>query len=136
MSKLELNQIYLQLEHEINHASQSLNCYCKYSVKKDAHDVILEIKSEIDNWENQLNEREIACYELENLVKSKCSKIKFSRMEIKCRTKEELAAFKNIILGLIAKAIMNAYFNTRFDLGLSMNEGRVFERYQHQNSFV
>jgi hypothetical protein len=136
MSKLELNQIYLQLEREINHVSQSFTCCFKNSIKEDAHDVILEIKSEIDNWETKLNEREIACYELEDLVKSKCSKIKLSRMEIKCRTSEELDAFKNVICGLISKAIMNAYFHTRFDLSSSMNERRVFEKYQIHNYFV
>jgi len=57
-------------------------------------------------------------------------------MEIKCRTSEELDAFKNVICGLISKAIMNAYFHTRFDLSSSMNERRVFEKYQIHNYFV
>jgi len=136
MSKLELNQIYLQLGHEMNHASQFHSCCFKNLIKEDAHDVILEIKPEIDSWENQLNDRKISCYELENLVKAKCSKIKLSRMKFKCRTSEELEMFKNFILNLIAKAIMNAYLNLRFDFRTLLDKERSLDRYPVQSYFV
>ena len=73
MCKLELKQIYLQLDHEIKHYCHSTTLDFRKSIKKDAQSIVLEIKSDIDNWTNLLNEREIACHEFENLLKLKCN---------------------------------------------------------------
>ena len=46
MSKLDLTQIYLELEHEIKHLSQSTIVTCRDAMREDAQSVISELKPE------------------------------------------------------------------------------------------
>ena len=114
MSKLELNQIYLQLEHEIKHLSQSTIVTYRSAIKEDAQHVISELKSNIDDWVFHLNERNISCYDLENLLESKRGLIKLEKIELLGVEPEQLEIFKNDILRLIAKSILETYLNSLF----------------------
>ena len=114
MSKLELNQIYLELELQIKRLNQSTLVVYKDAIRKDAQQVISTLKEDIDMWVIQLNERKIACYDLETLLEVKRDKIKLYQLENKGVDAEELELFKNDMLHLIAKAITNTYLESLF----------------------
>lgn len=114
MCKLELKQIYLQLEHEIKHYSHPTNSDFRKSIKKDAQNIILEIKSDIDNWINLLNEREIACHELEDLLKSKCNTLWLSERVSKSYLSEEREMSLIILPEIISKSVINTYLKNLF----------------------
>ncbi|HEY6914436.1 MAG TPA: hypothetical protein VI413_07150 [Paludibacter sp.] len=114
MPRLELTQIYLELEHEIKRLSLSTDFVYMDATRDDAHQVISEMRQDIDNWMFQLSERTIACYELESLLKSKRDEIYFQRLENKGVEKDKLENLKDEILHAIAQSIMNSYFNSLF----------------------
>jgi len=114
MSKLELNQIYLQLEREINLLSQSTQIVYRDAMREDAQHAISEFKKDIDSWVIQLNERAIACYDLEDLLESKRAIIKLQQLQTKDVDGVQIEKFKSDILRMIAKAIMNTYLETLF----------------------
>ncbi|MEI8271492.1 MAG: hypothetical protein WCG08_02600 [Paludibacter sp.] len=114
MPKLDLTQIYLELEHEIKRLSQSTIVIYRDATREDAQQVISELKPDIDSWVTQLSQRTIACYELEGLLESKRDVIKLPRLKNKGVDKNELENFRNDILRLIAKSIMNSYLNSLF----------------------
>lgn len=114
MSKLELNQIYLQLEREINHLSQSTHVVYRDAMREDAQHAISEFKKDIDSWVIQLNERAIACYDLEDLLESKRNIIQLQQLQSKNVDGVQIEKFKSDILRMIAKAIMNTYLETLF----------------------
>ncbi len=114
MSKLELNQIYLQLEHEIKHLSQSTIAAYRSAIKEDAQHVISELKPDIDNWIFQLNQRNISCYDLGNLLESKRDQIELEKLEFMGVEPDQLEIFKVDILRMIAKAILETYLNSLF----------------------
>ena len=114
MSKLELNQIYLQLEREINFLSQSTLVVYRDAMRADAQHAITELKNDIDNWVSQLNERAIACYDFEDLLESKREMIYLHQLQKKEINKLDAEKFKSDILRLIAKSIMNTYMDSLF----------------------
>lgn len=114
MPRLELKQIYLELEHEIKRLSLSTDFVYMDATRDDAHQVISEMRQDIDNWMFQLSERTIACYELESLLKSKRDQIQLQRLENKGVEKGQLESLKDEILHAIAQSIMNSYFNSLF----------------------
>jgi hypothetical protein len=122
MSNLEFKEIYLQIEHEINHLSQSTFVFYRNAIKEDTKMVISDLKTDIDAWISSLNERKISCYELENLLESKRLQIKLLKLEAKDIDKEKLEFFKNEILRLIARAIFNTYLNSLFKNPSKVNE--------------
>ena len=81
MPKLDLTQIYLELEHEIKRLSQSTIVIYRDATREDAQQVISELKPDIDSWVTQLSQRTIACYELEGLLESKRDHIKLPRLK-------------------------------------------------------
>jgi len=127
MCKLELNQIYLQLEHEIKHSCHFATSGFLQSVKKDARCIIIEIQPDIDNWVSQLNEREITCYELENLIKTKCSEPGFAELLSKYDTSEKPDGFKNTLPDIISKSIINTYLKVLFPHKSSPHKKKAFE---------
>jgi hypothetical protein len=82
--------------------------------RDDAQQVIRELNKEIDLWVSWLNERRIACYDLENLLIAQRENIKLDRLKKKGVDQTELELFKNDILRLIARAIMNTYLESLF----------------------
>jgi hypothetical protein len=114
MSKLVLNQIYLQLEREIKQLSQSTIVTYRSAIKEDAQHVISELKSDIEKWIFHLNERNISSYDLENLLESKRGYIKLVKLELIGVEPEQLEIFKNDILRMIAKSILETYLNSLF----------------------
>jgi hypothetical protein len=114
MTKLELNQIYLQMEHEINHLSHTTISLYRNAIKEDARDTVLKFKNDIDQWVLQLNERKIACYDLEFLLENKKAEVELARLEEVEADDEELDEYKNDILRVMAKSIMNVYLNSLF----------------------
>lgn len=114
MPRLELKQIYLELEHEIKRLSLSTDFVYMDATRDDAQQVISEMRQDIDNWMFQLSERTIACYELESLLKSKKDQIRLQRLENKGVEKSQLEDLKDEILHAIAQSIMNSYFNSLF----------------------
>ncbi len=114
MSKLELKQIYLELELQIKRLNQSNLTVYRDEAREDAQQVIRELNREIDLWVGWLNERRIACYDLENLLIAQRENIKLDRLKEKGVDQTELELFKNDILRLIAKAIMNTYLESLF----------------------
>jgi len=114
MLKIELNQIYLELEHEIKRLSLSTDFVYIDASRDDAHQVISEMRQEIENWVFQLSERTIACYDLERILESKRNQIKLQRLVNKGVENDKLENFKDDILRAIAKSIMNTYLNSLF----------------------
>ncbi|MHB9140508.1 MAG: hypothetical protein ACYC25_01365 [Paludibacter sp.] len=114
MTKLELNLIYIQLEREINLLSQSTIVTYRSAIKEDAQQVIFELKTDIDGWILNLNERKLTCYELEKLLEEKRDSIKLKNIESKGIDPKKLEVFKNDILRMIAKSIFNTYLNSLF----------------------
>ncbi len=114
MSKLELNTIYLHLEHEINHLSQSAILSNRAAIKADAKLVISEFENDIDEWVLKLNDRYISCYDLENLLETKREYVYLPSLESKGLSNDELEIFKSDILRIIAKSILNTYLDTLF----------------------
>ncbi len=114
MSKFEFNQLYLQLERDIKHLAFTTEIEYRNEALEDAQDVISKLKNEIENWVLQLNERNIACYELENLLESKRVEIALIRLNSKGISEERIETFKGDILRFIAKAIMNIYLDSLF----------------------
>ena len=114
MPKLDLTQIYLELEHEIKRLSQSTVVIYRDATREDAQQVISELKPDIDFWVTQLSQRTIACYELEGLLESKREQIKLPRLKNKSVDPQELENLRNDILRMIAKSIMNIHLNSLF----------------------
>jgi len=114
MPRLELTQIYLELEHEIKRLSLSADFVYMDATRDDAHQVISEMRQDIDNWMFQLSERTLACYELERLLKSKRDQIKLQRLVNKGIENGKLENLKDEISHAIAQSIMNSYFNSLF----------------------
>lgn len=114
MSKLDLKHIYLELELQIKRLNQSNLTVYRDDAREDAQQVIRKLKKEIDMWVNLLNERSIACNDLEDLLIAQRENIKLERLKEKGVDENELELFKNDILRLIAKAIMNSYLESLF----------------------
>ena len=114
MSKFEFNQLYLQLERDIKHLAFTTEIEYRNEALEDAQDVISKLKNEIENWVLQLNKRNIACYELENLLESKRVEIALIRLNSKGLSEERIETFKGDILRFIAKAILNIYLDSLF----------------------
>ncbi|MEI6554316.1 MAG: hypothetical protein WCL70_01870 [Paludibacter sp.] len=121
MQKLDLTQIYLELEHEIKHLSQSTIVIYRDAIREDAQQVISELKPDIDAWVTQLSQRTIACYELESLLESKRDFLKLPRLKNKGVSNHQIDEFRNDIMRTIAKAILNTYLNSLFRTQTSGN---------------
>lgn len=127
MTKLELNQIYLQMEYEINHLGHTTISLYRNAIKEDARDTVLKFKNDIDQWVLQLNDRKIACYDLEFLLEMKKPEVELTRLEAVEADEEELEEYKNDILRVMAKSIMNVYLNSLFRTEQSANPVGVAE---------
>jgi len=114
MQKLDLTQIYLELEHEIKRLSQSTIVTYRDAIREDAQQAISELKPDIDSWVIQLSQRNIACYELENLLESKRDHLRLPRLKNKGVSVGQIEEFRNDIMRTIAKAILNTYLNSLF----------------------
>lgn len=114
MSKLELNQIYLELEFQIKRLGQSNLQIYKDIMREDAQDVISMLRSEIDSWIKSMNDRTISCYDIERLLQAQKNNIKLDRLKSKNVDEKELEIFRNDVLRMIAKAIMNTYLESLF----------------------
>ena len=114
MYKLELKQIYLQLDLELKRWSDATILAHRSSVTDDTHQTIRDLKPEIDSWVSQLNDRKIACHDLENLLEKKRDDIKLKKVEKFDLEPDTLENFKGDILRMIAKAIMNSYLESLF----------------------
>jgi len=114
MHKLDLTQIYLELEHEIKRLSQSTIVTYRDAIREDAQEAISELKPDIDTWVIQLSQRSMACYELENSLESKRDYLRLPRLKNKGVSNGQLDGFRNDILRTIAKAILNMYLNSLF----------------------
>lgn len=114
MPKIDLKQLYLQLELEINKLSSSNLVIYREDLREDAHEVIRLLKKEIDKWVKGLNEHNIACFELEGLLIEQKGLIELSRLKNKGVDETELDNLKNDVLRLLAKAIMNSYLENIF----------------------
>ena len=114
MPKIDLKQLYLQLELEINRLSSSILMIYRDDLREDAHEVINILKKDIDKWVKGLNERNIACFELEGLLEEKRSSIELTRLKSKGVHENELDNLKNDVLRLLARAIMNSYLENLF----------------------
>jgi hypothetical protein len=128
MTRLDLKQIDLQLEHEINHLSQSTFVIYRDAIREDGHQAISDLKKDIELWVNDLNNRVIACYELERLLNAKRSVVKLHRLKNKGIDVESLETFKNDVLRVIAKAIMNSYLESLF-------RNQEFEKVRNEEIF-
>jgi hypothetical protein len=113
MSKLDLSQIFLQLEHEISRLNSTKAAY-RDATREDARRVISFLKSDIESWVYQLNERTIACYEMESIMNAKRDSINLELLKNHGLTNSEIEEVKDDILRLIAKAIMNSYLESLF----------------------
>ncbi|MDD3079250.1 MAG: hypothetical protein PHH37_09125 [Paludibacter sp.] len=122
MSKFELEQIYLQLEHEIKRLSQSTDIVYRDATREDAQQAVIDLKSDIDNWVVRLRDRSISCYELENLLENKRSKIKLMRLKNKGLDEMEMEIFKGDVLRLIARALINTYLESLFRNQKTLNQ--------------
>ncbi len=114
MSKLELNQIYLELEFQIKRLGQSNLQIYRDIMREDAQDVISMLRTEIDGWIKNLNDRTISCYDIERLLQAQKNNIKLERLKSKNVDEKELEIFRNDIMRMIAKAIMNTYLESLF----------------------
>jgi len=114
MAKLELRQIYLELEHEIKRLSQSTIVTYRDATREDAQQVISDLQSDIDNWIIQLHKRTIACYEIENLLAAKRATISLPRLKNKGVSMTEIDKTKDEVLQLVAKSIINLYLETLY----------------------
>jgi CCR4-NOT transcriptional regulation complex NOT5 subunit len=114
MSKFEFNQLYLQLERDIKHLAFTTEIEYRNSTLEDVQEVISEMKNDIENWVSQLNERSIACYELELILESKRPEIVLKRLQNKGISEEKIETIKGDILRFIAKAILNIYLDSLF----------------------
>ncbi len=114
MPKIDLKQLYLQLELEINRLSSSTLMIYREDLREDAHEVIKLLKKDIDKWVKGLNERNIACFELESLLEEQRSHIELTRLKSKGVDENELGNLKNDVLRLLARAIMNSYLENLF----------------------
>lgn len=114
MPRLELKQIYLELEHEIKRLSLSTDFVYMDATRDDAHQVICDMRQDIDSWVFQLSERTLACYDVERLLKSKKDQITLQRLADKGVDNDKLESLKAEILHAIAQSIMNSYFNSLF----------------------
>lgn len=114
MPRLELKQIYLELEHEIKRLSLSTDLMYTDVTRDDAHQVICEMRQDIDVWVSQLSERTLSCYDLDRLLKSRKDQIVLRGLENKGVAKLKLESLKDEILHAIAQSIMNTYFNSLF----------------------
>ena len=114
MPKIDLKQLYLQLELEINRLSSSILMIYREDLRDDAHEVIKLLKKDIDKWVKDLNERNLACFELEGLLEAQRGNIQLTRLRSKNVEENELDNLKNDVLRLIARAIMNAYLENLF----------------------
>lgn len=114
MSKLELNQIYLELEFQIKRLGQSNLQIYRDIMREDAQDVISMLRTEIDGWIKNLNDRTISCYDIERLLQAQKNNIKLERLKSKKVDEKELEIFRNDIMRMIAKAIMNTYLESLF----------------------
>ncbi len=114
MPRLELKQIYLELEHEIKRLSLSNDLMYTDVTRDDAHQVICEMRQDIDVWVSQLSERTLSCYDLDRLLKSRKDQIVLRGLENKGVAKLKLESLKDEILHAIAQSIMNTYFNSLF----------------------
>ena len=121
MQKLDLTQIYLELEHEIKHLSQSTIVIYRDAFREDTQQVISDLKPDIDAWVTQLSQRTIACYELESLLESKRDFLKLPRLKNKGVSNHQIDEFRNDIMRTIAKAILNTYLNSLFRTQTSGN---------------
>lgn len=114
MSQIELKQIYLELGHEINRLSLTVASEYKDALRQDAHETVLQFKPQIDKWVRMLIEREIACYDLENILETKRDEMLFNRLNllgVDCPLVEKMRCE---MLRIVAKAIMNSYLNSLF----------------------
>jgi hypothetical protein len=114
MTKLELNQIFLELEHEIKRLSLSTDFVYMDATREDAHQVISELRQDIENWVFLLSERTISCYELESLLETRKDQIKLPRLMSKGIDNNKLESCIDEILRIIAKSIMDSYLNSLF----------------------
>jgi hypothetical protein len=114
MPKIDLKQLYLQLELEINRLSSSNLMIYREDLREDAHEVIRLLKKDIDKWVKGLNERNIACFELEKLLEEQRSNIELNRLKSKGVHETELNNLKSDVLRLLARAIMNSYLENLF----------------------
>ncbi|MBN2764889.1 MAG: hypothetical protein JXR27_00840 [Paludibacteraceae bacterium] len=114
MPKIDLKQLYLQLELEINRLSSSTLMIYREDLREDTHEVIKLLKKDIDKWVKGLNERNIACFELEGLLEEQRSNIELTRLKSKGVHENEIDNLKNDVLRLLARAIMNSYLENLF----------------------
>ena len=114
MSKLDLNQIHLELEHEIKRLSQSSFVIYSDALREDVHEALLELKPEIDTWFAKLSQRSISYYELETLLEKQKGRIELTRLKRTSLEESELENVKHDILRMIAKSIMNLHLNSLF----------------------
>jgi len=114
MTKFELTNINLHLEHELSHLSQTMDALYRNAFKDDVRQVVLFYKDEIDDWMLQLNDRFISCYDIQNLLESKKGAIPLAGLKNAGMENTEIEIMKSDIIRLIAKSILDTYLDSLY----------------------
>lgn len=114
MTKLDIQAIYLQIGLEIKKLYVDSNLQRKNALQLDAQQAIDSLKPKINTWVDQLCGRTMACHELESKLEEQRSFIKMTNIQTFSITEDELQDYKNDILKIIAKSIMNEYLESLF----------------------
>lgn len=114
MTKLELGNINLHLEHELNNLSQTTDAIYRNALKDDVRKVVLLYRNEIDDWMLQLNARFISCYDIQNLLESKKEVITLTGLKSTGMKNGEIELLKDEVIRLIAKSILNTYLDSLY----------------------
>lgn len=108
------HHISYQLGVEIKQLIQSSDLVYREALTEDTRLVADELRDDINSWILKLKERSISCYELDHLLESKRDKIHLPNLEAIGLEGDELYLIKNEILRVLAKSVMNSYFNSLF----------------------
>ena len=114
MTKLDIQAIYLQIGLEIKKMYVDSNLQRKNALQLDAQQAIESLKPKINTWVDHLCSRTMACHELENRLEEQRNFIKMTNIQAFSVTEDELEDYKNDILKIIAKSIMNEYLESLF----------------------
>jgi len=109
------HKVLLQYKREINNFVPSTSKTYRDAIRDDAMLVISQFQPNIDNWISQLNSRNLSCYEIIQMLEASKDKIRLNNLEKKELSPDLLDAYKNNILRIMAKSVLDCYLSSVFN---------------------
>jgi len=109
------HKVLLQYKREINNFVPSTPKSYRDAFRDDAMLTISQFQPSIENWMVELNNRNLSCFEIIQMLEAYKDEIHLNNLEKIDLSPDLLNSYKNNILKIIAKSVLDCYLSSVFN---------------------